>query len=1182
MTEYQDLLKDTSQSYDNGDYFIVTIPGLIPGTIYPLEFRYKYKDGTFGEDWSAVKVITAPSESVPLPPSPAIVSYSQGIITVKWDGKNSTGGNYPATLDKIEVYIKWAADADNLYVSKGSIPATGGELSIPVLPGEYNIKLRSVSKTGMWSGFNQVINVTAKADAPGLPTVIVPAWSGTDFTIGFNSDPSAPANSYLSFYLIKLTATDNTSADFTLRPTVGTSQKFSLSLSANRATFGVPQTSFSGSVSTVDIYGNVGSPVTFGAHVYVNNLPAPVLAVTEMVEGYTVSYPTPADTTFSLIEIQEVESTSATAPASGYNTCFTGSSNPAVVTRSNQNKRWVRARFIANNGSAGQFGTAVEVTPKSVVVADLIPPTNPTGIGAVAAVDPYDQTGFSLSSKISWTASVDTSTRGYRLRWSPDNPATVTNPNWEYGFTNATSFTASGLIPNVTYYYQVAAVDQYNNTQTYSATLTFTAVDAAASAVSAAARLKSILAIGGATGDLFKFGTGIPDSINTSLTTTAVNTPAPIGGYHGILLNKTGNKNNYWLTTGQLRVGTDSQFMYFNGTNLYLTGNINAASGSFTGHINMASGGSLYSGSISGSSLSGAGYMLNSSGLTFNSASVNGITTINGTTGKLTTASATIGDWDVTTGSISKTSSFGTLTLNSALAQIVLSSTSYTAGIATPNLNSPSDIVFWAGGSRSTAANFYVQANGTVVMKSATITGVATSTDLTTGLATKASTSDLTTGLATKASTSDLSTGLATKLGAGGAAADVNSNTTNINGGKIRTGSIQSQTYLAPGGTSGIYSQNGMSIVLDTTGSIISKQFVIDASGNAYFKGALQAASGTFSGALSGATLTATDGVNTLTIGSTGAISNSSTNFSVTSAGVLTAKSAIISGNLTATTGSIGGWLIGTSSISSGGTTLSSNGKLALGVTGDDALTMNAGSNISMFATSGTDGASNIYWYRSGNSGSSWDTLLTQTAGGNFLIRGRTGSSGVTSVSNLIAYTYLYNGAEARSYNNTVDQTTFTVSRQLASAAAVAAESSASGRQRIVSFGRRDDGGNYSGAGIITIDVTGSSPQFEANSDIRIKKNFEIYDGAQFIEDIKNISPYKFHYKDMPDTSEKRLGFIANDFYENYKDVISGNPDAVDEDGDVIPMTFSREALIPHMFAAIKYLVQKVEELENR
>jgi len=902
MAEYQDLLKDTSQSYDNGDYFIVTIPGLIPGTIYPLEFRWKYKDGTFGEDWSAVKTITAPSESVPQPPSPAVVTYSQGIITVKWDGKNSTGGTYPATLDKIEVYIKWAADADNLYISKGSIPATGGSINIPVLPGDYNIKLRSVSKTGAFSGFNQVVNVTAKADAPVVPTSIVPAWSGTDFTIGFNSNPAATGNEYLSFYLIKLTANDGTTRDFTLRATNAASQKFALSLAENTAAFGVPQTSFSGSVSTVDVYGNVGTAVTFGAHVYVNNLPAPTITVTEAVEGYTVAYTTPADKTFSSIEIQEVESTATNDPASGYETCFSGSSNPVVITRSNQNKRWVRARFIANNGSAGQYGTAVSVTPKSVVVADLIPPTNPTNVTATATVDAYDQTGFSLSSRISWTASADTSTRGYRLRWSPDNPATAPNPNWEYGFTNTTSFTASGLIPNVTYYYQVASVDQYNNTQSYSATQTFTAADSAATSVNAAARLRSILAIGGATGDLFKFGTGIPDSINTSTTTTPAISASPVGGYHGILLNKTGNKNNYWLTTGQLRVGTDTQFMYFNGTNLFLTGNINAASGSFTGNVNIASGGSLYSGAIVGGNLSGAGYILNSTGLTFNSAATNGITSINGTTGRFTTASASIGNWDVTTNAISKTSSSGTLTLNSATAQITAASSTYQAGIATPNTNSPSDIVFWAGGSRSTSAPFYVRADGSVVMTSATITGYAQG------------------NLSNYATTTALSTGLAGKINAAGAAADVNSNTTTISGGKIRTGVIQSGGWVAP--TTGVngtspFSVSGMQIVLDGNGSIIGPQFYIDSSGGARFKGNITGATGTFNGSVSGGSFTATDGTNTLTISSNGAISNSSGRFSVSSAGVLQASSVVISGDITANNITSGSTISGVNFVSS-------------------------------------------------------------------------------------------------------------------------------------------------------------------------------------------------------------------------------------------------------------------------
>ena len=1154
MAEYQDLLKDTSQSYDNGDYFIITIPGLIPGTIYPLEFRYKYKDGTFGEDWSAVKVITAPSESVPQPPSPAIVTYSQGIITVKWDGKNATGGSYPATLDKIEVYIKWATDADNLYISKGSIPATGGSINIPVIPGEYNIKLRSVSKTGAWSGFNQVVTVTAKADAPTIPTSIVPAWSGTDFTIGFNSNPALAGNEYLSFYLIKLIANDGTTRDFTLRATNAASQKFALSLAENIAAFGVAQTSFSGSVSTVDVYGNIGTAVPFAAHVYVNNLPAAAITVTEAVEGYTVSYTTPADKTFISIEIQEVESTATNDPAFGYETCFSGISNPVVITRSNQNKRWVRARFIANNGSAGQYGPAVSVTPKSVVVADLTPPTNPTGIGAVAAVDPYDQTGFSLSSKISWTASTDTSTRGYRLRWSPDNPATVTNPNWEYGFTNTTSFTASGLIPNITYYYQVAAVDQYNNTQTYSATLTFTAADAAASSVSAAARLKSILAIGGATGDLFKFGTGIPDSINTSLTTTAVNSPAPIGGYHGILLNKTGNKNNYWLTTGQLRVGTDSQFMYFNGTNLYLTGNINAASGSFTGNVGIANGGALYSGTMVGSTLSGAGYVLNSTGLTFNSAGTNGITTINGTTGKLTTASASIGNWDVTSTAISKTSTSGTLTLNSATAQITAASATYQAGIATPNTNSASDIVFWAGGTRSTSAPFYVRADGSVVMTSATITGYAQG------------------NLANYATTTALSTGLAGKINAAGAAADVNSNTTTIAGGKIRTGSIQSTTYTAPSGS--IYSGNGMSIVLDNQGSIISKQFVIDSSGNAFFKGALSAATGTFSGALSGATLTATDGTNTLTIGSTGAISNSSGKFSVSTAGILNASGVTINGSITASGGSIGGWLIAPTSISSGGTSINSDGTIQIGVTGDSALYMKAGSDIRLDAAVGA--SSYIKFYTA--NAASWTSAIAQVQGGDFRIY----SNFVGTPFSMVGIsTTIADYVALSSLNNAATNEVVKISRNFDSASGLSTDL-ASSTQMVQFYKRRSDGTNTIGVGRINTTNATTGPVFATGSDERLKKNIEIFNDISFLEDIKNINVYKFHDNLSEDTDPKTIGFLAKEFYPKYTDIIDGVPGAVDEDGDPEYMSIFRENLIPHLFSAIKYLSAKIEEIEGR
>ena len=1144
MAEYQDLLKDTSQSYDNGDYFIVTIPGLIPGTIYPLEFRWKYKDGTFGEDWSAVKTITAPSESIPQAPklNPADVTYSQGIITVKWSGKNALGNDYSQIFSHVNVYLQRDDEPPLVYIYKGIIPITGGTLSIPVVPAQYSVKIKSVNKSGIESGFSEIVSVTAKATPPVAISSVTPAWSGTDFTVSFNSDKSAVGNEQLDRYIINLIS-GSSSYSFQMVPSSGANQKFSLSLAENVAAFGVPQTSFSGSVSTVDVYGTVGTPVTFGAHVYVNNLPAPTITVTEAVEGYTASYTTPTDKTFMSIEVQEVESAATSAPTSGYETCFSGSSNPVVITRSNQNKRWVRARFIANNGSAGQYGTAVPVTPKSVVVADLTPPTNPTAIIAVPAIDPYDQTGFSVSSKISWSASADTSTRAYRLRWSPDNPATVPNPNWEYGFTNAISFTASGLIPNVIYYYQIASVDQYNNTQTYSTAQTFTAVDSAAAGVSASARLKSFLAIGGTTGDLFKFGTGIPDSINTSITTTPSNSPSPLGGYHGILLNKTGNKNNYWLTTGQLRVGTDTQFMYFNGTNLYLTGNINAASGSFTGNVNIASDGSLYSGSIVNGNLSGAGYILNSNGLTFNSVGTNGITTINGTTGKLTTASASIGNWDVTTSAISKTSSSGTITLNSSTAQITVASASYQAGIATPNTNAAADIVFWAGGARGTAANFYVQANGTVVMKSATITGYASSTDLTTGLG--------------------------TKIGA----AQVNANVTSISGGVITTGVIKSGNFSGTA-TGASFATAGTALDL-VNGTVTAKQFRIDISGNAKFAGELVAASGSFSGGVTATSFSFTAGTALAADywksdgsfqfgGSTGIVKAASGSISigsnVTISGNLTATSIASTATITASQISSGGMISGSGINATGGTfntgvfDTDSGSWTGAEISGAPFTTAYTRNNV---VGVGLNGVAFI----SVNTGGWVSSCYPYYDGGSDLGVKSTSTTNAYRWRNLRLSGIAYFGGDGNS--NTLSTNTPTASQ-----VKVAINSTGTIYANLL--------GTSTGT---TIVQNADGFLKVSSSSRRYKENIEPITGS-YLDAIKDLSPVTFSYKEeFSGTSTNPIvsGLIAEDVAEIQK--LNG---IVNYNNEGTPESISYDRLSVFLAVAVKELSDKIDSISNR
>ena len=85
----------------------------------------------------------------------------------------------------------------------------------------------------------------------------------------------------------------------------------------------------------------------------------------------------------------------------------------------------------------------------------------------------------------------------------------------------------------------------------------------------------------------------------------------------------------------------------------------------------------------------------------------------------------------------------------------------------------------------------------------------------------------------------------ASALQPGEAASDVNSNTTTISGGKIRTGIIES-TGFSWNGTD-TYSTTGTRINLDN-GAIVSKGFAVDSSGNASFKGTISSTSGEVGG----------------------------------------------------------------------------------------------------------------------------------------------------------------------------------------------------------------------------------------------------------------------------------------------------------------------------------------------
>jgi hypothetical protein len=410
---------------------------------------------------------------------------------------------------------------------------------------------------------------------------------------------------------------------------------------------------------------------------------------------------------------------------------YVGTSTNVTIQTGSTAPRWVkvtvRDKWLDVNRSSVTAGPVTPLNPDPDTTYTV---ANPTTTSASASIDPKDLSGFSLVSTMTWAVSTDTKTAGYAIRWSTTNPTSGT-PLWEYasvdGRTNNT-FTATGLIPNTTYYYQVAAVTPYDVVNwTSPASGTFIASDADGTAAGALARLKSFIAIGGVSQDLFKIGTGIAQSINLN-TDPLVSPTLTAGTYHGILLNKstTNVGNNFWLTTGQFRVGNPTEFMYWNGTNLYLTGNINATGGKFTGNVQLAiptggtTSGTLYAGAAPDT---GARLRFNNQGLyAYDGISSDASVAITNA-GVIDARKGFIGGWTIN--ATSQTS--GTISRNNTIldsnGNITVGDTTGTLGSAVRLSATDPTYRIWVGSTSSSNAPFRVDATGKLYATGAVFTG---------------------------------------------------------------------------------------------------------------------------------------------------------------------------------------------------------------------------------------------------------------------------------------------------------------------------------------------------------------------------------------------------------------------------------------------------------------------------
>ena len=118
----------------------------------------------------------------------------------------------------------------------------------------------------------------------------------------------------------------------------------------------------------------------------------------------------------------------------------------------------------------------------------------------------------------------------------------------------------------------------------------------------------------------------------------------------------------------------------------------------------------------------------------------------------------------------------------------------------------------------------------------------------------------------------------------------------------------------------------------------------------------------------------------------------------------------------------------------------------------------------------------------------------------------------------------------------------------------------------------------YNGTRVGYIAFTDSATSYNTSSDYRLKENVEpVSDGIARLQQLK---PSRFNFITDPDKTVD--GFIAHEVQEVVPEAITGEKDAVDEDGNPIYQGIDQSKLVPLLTAALQEAVAKIESLEAR
>jgi len=102
-------------------------------------------------------------------------------------------------------------------------------------------------------------------------------------------------------------------------------------------------------------------------------------------------------------------------------------------------------------------------------------------------------------------------------------------------------------------------------------------------------------------------------------------------------------------------------------------------------------------------------------------------------------------------------------------------------------------------------------------------------------------------------------------------------------------------------------------------------------------------------------------------------------------------------------------------------------------------------------------------------------------------------------------------------------------------------------------------------------------------SDYRIKENIvDISDGV--LEKINALKPIHFTQKEIgifKKVDEQRVSFVAHELEEQFPDIVKGDKDAVDDNGDPIFQSYNNTQLTAYLIKAVQELSAEVEKLKG-